>query len=990
MLKILKNGFFKQKQNINDEICPIGQESGRRLFLRRYGYLGLCFAVPVFLMLVIDIFMEVYPVNPLGNSTLLILDMNAQYVSFFEGLRNIVTDGGTYLYSFCRSLGGEFMGMYAYYLASPLSYIVCLFPQGKICEAILCLLTLKTGISGLTFGYYLHRTGGQKPRKILVVMFSVLYALCSYGVVYQHNTMWMDAMMWLPLVILGTEQLVRYGRMRMFTVFLTLTIWSNFYLGYMCCLFVLLYFFVYYFGHDRKDRNPLQEKNHFLKSFTRIGFCSLVALGVTALILLTTVYSMQFGKTTYTTPKYIWEFKADLLDTLAKFLPAAYDDINTQRGLPQLYCGVSTLLLVPVYFMSPKIRGREKLAHGLLILFMLASLTVSMLILVWHMFQYPICLNGRNSIFLCFLLLVLAFRGLRYADRHSVAPLWGTAGVLCVFVVILQKMNLSWFDDFKNVALSLFAIIVLAAVINILLVVPKKRLTQAVLLSLVCLEVFGSGLLNFISLSNEVGQARYSRYTSFIAGLRPSANEIRARDTGFYRMEKTAYRHKNDNFALRLRGLGGSTSTLNRETISFLNRMGYSSRSHWVKYLDGGVVNDSLLGIKYVISDKDLGSYFESVFADGDTTVWKNPYALSLAFAASDAVLDFGDTVYESSQNPFEYMNRLVTALLGESKTVQLYVPVPMDLREDASLQSCTSRFTDGHLLFTATADGAGYVTVNCEVPTGKELFFYCPAAAKYLDVNYPLELTVNYGEETYQFGDADNIRIVPIGSYDESEMVLTVRIMKKTLYVDRWDSLLYYVDDEVLEDVFARLQKTQFIPDDNCSDSRLTGSLSSENDGQLIFTTIPYDEGWQIFVDGERAELLKTCDALIAFRVDAGDHRIVMKYRPSAFTAGLIITLCSLALCIAFLVLQKQIARVPVLRILSPVPVPGKDGQKTDIPQEDAPAHKDLPEDLAQDGPPSEEETRQDEEIPDEEVPGEEDRTEEAREGDPGEDSRA
>ena len=84
-------------------------------------YLAYCFLIPVAVMYLIYLAMEIHP---FGNGSVLVLDLNGQYVYFFEALRNTVYGQGSLLYSFFRGLGGEFMGMYAYYLASAL-------PAGK-------------------------------------------------------------------------------------------------------------------------------------------------------------------------------------------------------------------------------------------------------------------------------------------------------------------------------------------------------------------------------------------------------------------------------------------------------------------------------------------------------------------------------------------------------------------------------------------------------------------------------------------------------------------------------------------------------------------------------------------------------------------------------------------------------------------------------------------------------------------------------------------
>ena len=157
------------------------------LFKGKKMYLWLCFAIPVAIMYLIYLAMEIHP---FGNGSVLVLDLNAQYVYFYEALRDFVWGDNSLLYTFSRQLGGEFMGIYAYYVASPLSYIVALFPKGKILEALLCIFLLKTGLCGLTCGYYLTKiTKNEKLNKINVVIFSTMYALCSYAIVQQNNSM---------------------------------------------------------------------------------------------------------------------------------------------------------------------------------------------------------------------------------------------------------------------------------------------------------------------------------------------------------------------------------------------------------------------------------------------------------------------------------------------------------------------------------------------------------------------------------------------------------------------------------------------------------------------------------------------------------------------------------------------------------------------------------------------------------------------------------
>ena len=207
-----EDGGAERTPEIKDETVKAGAPAGggrlkRALsFLYEKKYLGLCFLVPAALLYIMYLARGVYPV---GEGSVLVLDLNGQYVYFFEALRDIITKSGSFVYSFRRALGGEFMGIFAYYLASPLSFLVALFPKKNMTEAIRFLLVLKCGLTGFTFGYFMHKTRPRRP--IAAVMFSTMWALTAYAVVMQHNLMWTDNIILFPIVLLGIQKLIREG-----------------------------------------------------------------------------------------------------------------------------------------------------------------------------------------------------------------------------------------------------------------------------------------------------------------------------------------------------------------------------------------------------------------------------------------------------------------------------------------------------------------------------------------------------------------------------------------------------------------------------------------------------------------------------------------------------------------------------------------------------------------------------------------------------------
>ena len=80
-------------------------------------------------------------------------------------------------------------------------------------------------------------------------------------------------------------------------------------------------------------------------------------------------------------------------------------------------------------------------------------------------------------------------------------------------------------------------------------------------------------------------------------------------------------------------------------------------------------------------------------------------------------------------------------------------------------------------------------------------------------------------------------------------------------------------------------------------SETHFEGTLTTSKDSTAILTTLPYDEGWRIKVDGKHVPIEKTLDALVSFRIEGeGAHKVEMTYSPRAVNIGLFVSLGSLA----------------------------------------------------------------------------------------------
>ena len=101
MLKSSKKNNKKNKKNIGIYIIPF--------------FSTVCMLLIVFYMV---------GIYPFGDRSLLIWDLRWQYIQFFSWLKNVLGEGGNLFYSFNAGMGSNMIGLFAYYLASPLNLLV--------------------------------------------------------------------------------------------------------------------------------------------------------------------------------------------------------------------------------------------------------------------------------------------------------------------------------------------------------------------------------------------------------------------------------------------------------------------------------------------------------------------------------------------------------------------------------------------------------------------------------------------------------------------------------------------------------------------------------------------------------------------------------------------------------------------------------------------------------------------------------------------------
>lgn len=128
------------------------------------------------------------------------------------------------------------------------------------------------------------------------------------------------------------------------------------------------------------------------------------------------------------------------------------------------------------------------------------------------------------------------------------------------------------------------------------------------------------------------------------------------------------------------------------------------------------------------------------------------------------------------------------------------------------------------------------------------------------------------------------------------------------TVYLPKEVYFAYYNKDQ-FEKVYDELKTGQMEVKDY-GNEYVKAHIDVNEEGKILFTSIPYDEGWEIKVNGETVEPIGLLDdAFLGIKLNKGSYDIEFKYHVPGFRTGLIISIISLIVLLLLFVVNPQIS---------------------------------------------------------------------------------
>ena len=799
---------------------------GSGSLIRPIDGLLIAFFVPIFIMIIIFIQRGIFP---FGDESFLRTDMYHQYAPFFSEFQYKLRNGGSLLYSWDIGMGVNFAALYAYYLASPMNWLIILCPKAYIIEFMTYMIVLKIGLSGLAFAWYLKKK--CRTNAIGTGFFGIFYALSGYMAAYSWNIMWLDCIILFPLIVMGLERLVKKGDGFFYCITLGLSILSNYYISIMTCVFMVIYFFALLI------LDPPANFKKLAAACVRFGIFSLLAGALAAFVLLPEVAvlrSTASGDINF--PKTLTSYFS-IFDMIARHIAFVETEIGLDHW-PNIYCGVAVLIFFLLYLACQKVSVKEKSVYCGMLLIFFASFSVNVLNFMWHGFHYPNSLPARQSFIYIFLMLFVCFRAYMYLEetpkKHIAMAFWGSVS----FVILAEKLVE---QEHFHFSVYYVAIMILAMYAGLLYMFKngKKELAVVLALGLVSIEAAVNTTITSVSYTSRVAYTEDNEDVRNLMGVLEPAEE-------FYRVEKKTRKTKNDGAWMNFPSVSLFSSTANADLTKFFKRMGCEASTNAYSITGSTPFVDSLLSIKYAlyseeVANTELIAYMKE---SGSTYLYENLYTMPFGMIFP---LDIEQEWQYDANKPADAQNDLCQ-IMGVDDVL-----IPAD--SSANGKKCT---------FTPDTPGEYYAYV-----TNKKV--------------KSVKATLPSGSKT--FNNVDRGYLLELGRLlDGNQVTLTSETEDQDLKVE-----IYRFSDQAMISLYHVMSQNA-LELTSWTDTVLEGMVDSEENG-VLFLSIPYEDGWTVTVDGKEVETEKLFEAFISVPVPAGKHEIRLEYFPGGLLQGALIS---------------------------------------------------------------------------------------------------
>ena len=911
-----------------------------------------CFHAAAFLLplLVTVGMMALLHVTPFGERTFLLHDMKRQYVAFYAEYRRILRGDGSLFYSLRRGLGGCVAELFAYYLSSPFLFLLPLFPEERLPEAVSLILALKTGACGLTCSIFLRGILLQESdddgiaallSQAVIIACGASFALSSFMVANMTNTMWTDAILLAPLLFLACFRLFQ-GRSPLPLAILTgLVLYTNYYIAFMIFLFEVIAVAAHL---------PQLRREHRLRLVPRFIVSSVLGAGLVSFMILPAYFPL-----TDSLRERAFAETGGLLtglttgQILSKLFSLAFDSLQVFEGSPHLFAGILLLLPLLLYFTDRALPLEERLRSLLLLAILWISFVLEPLNLLWHVGTQPSGYLYRYAFLFVLLFVTFAARELLQiirgftadsyaaaeghapsAEGHSSSAEVSTSSmtvdnagsatrrslyfriivsclVLAAVAAYVFTRYIPYLSSGKKVYnTALLCILAVSALVLCRLSADRRHRIPAACLAALLLVVHFADLglnasviflqENLQGISRSDYRAACARIPSQLVQLEEEKNKH-----GLFRIESLAPLEQNDALLFGYPGATYYSSDITDEARTFMRRLGYAYDEFSYSFIEDGTASASAaLGIQYLLTAEGTPQERPAL-----------PMALRIPTdASSGAPADTSD--------PFTFTQALLRAASGTD--AELFLPAAIMTLDDGASEdtvSASAAPSDASQAAAQNVSDAAQATPQDTAaaklvrhlritPAADGRVYFCLTG-----VTEPRNLTVEAEDlAPLQYANYEHDHIIDLGEHSAGEdFVLTIRIYDDLPLTEQ--PVAVTEDTGALQALLQSLEDTGRSGGLFCRSGRDAANLYASfaaNSGAPsdCLLLLPHSEEWEVTSGGKALATEPFFGLFTRVRMpqDApAPQRIDLSFHPKGLRGGLLLSAAS-AVLLAFYIL--------------------------------------------------------------------------------------
>ncbi len=814
-------------------------------------------------------------------------DLDSQYVRFITQFLRTLFGPEDLDYSFYISMGTPSMPIYAMTSLSLFNVFYLMIPDINAASATVVIA--KLAAAAYTFQWFSRKI--IRNQGLSSVVFAMAYALSSYAVTYYFNIIFLDGIYMLPVIAGLVVLFVKEKKWKGLTVAYAYLFLTHFYMGYVIGFFSLAFLLVVMALEYKKN---IREYIVTLLRFT--GFVLLAAM-MGAVFLLPTAYKLLSNLAPDAS-----EFPPLSITVLDFYQNLFIGQMQTTEGIfPEIYTGIPVLFLVPLFFLDRGVERKKKVAAAILF-GCLAIWTFWMPGYMFiHCFDAPDTCGYRFAFLYCFLLAAVCCEEWKRIKDFNGKKLWIIAAVNIVIYYLGYRWQTEMKEEYQSSSVLGWLINILFLVLVCTLLCYAKRdenslrRAERLLIAVMVVELTVNGFFCITRINYTLSDYKEVYYYWDNVG-EEIAEAIKKEDEGVYRIKFLSALQENAPTYYDFMGISFFSSAENYRLRNTLRLLGYYTSPRVIFDQGGTPVTEMLFAQKYIIDER----YMWEIGTE-PPQYHKNETALGLGYMVEDGFRDIRLHPLDALEN----LNTVIQEMTGEDITCM--IPYTGDIRLQS--ENMTFGMTEEGTYMLQKEDAEA----DAEAETA-ELTYRIEHCDPY--VSYALFAQELSGYNTYApliyangrtcYGTASCIMQMEQGEDGMDRIYIRLKEdgAEKMTYHDHFFS---YYDPSALQDAYEALKDHQLVIYER-QGSHIKGTVDVAEDKTLLFTSIPYEEGWKIYVDGVEAEPVALLnETFLGVELTPGSHEIEMYYQSRLNTVSAWISASACVCYFLFIIFEKR-----------------------------------------------------------------------------------